>query len=621
MAPSNASAFLVVSDAGAGVPRRYSITPGLSVTVGRGAPAPSPTPDVIRVPAERAVSRRQVVIQLEADRLRVARLPGAQPVIFRGAACEEFVMEPGDVFKVAETRFCFLIDRSTHGAADREQPLNTYSVPQGLTLAERPQAAQLCLRALVEMPAVLKLDLDTGQTLAKIAEMLGRILGSAMQVSAWRATESSADGSRVDLVPLNADAAARAEPPSRRLAAIALAQPDSVHVHDWGASETSTPAITRPDPQVRWSILAPTVLARTERYLLYIAGTSPVRTRSDVQELQQLVSAVTRHYLLAARAQRLRGQVGQFFSPAVRALLLQPGSSGSSTATGISASALERRKCDATVMFFDLRGFSRAGEVVEDQDVPDEEVDRRLLAHHALLERVLGTVANEIFETGGIVVDFQGDAALACWGAPISVTDHAERAARAARAIVERISDMALPFGGSEQLRCGIGITSGPLVAGRFHASPDGTSEGLVKYSVMGTTVNQASRLEGLTKKIGVPVLMSGSVHRLLEPGEPPRRYVARVLPAGMKRPVDIYELVLPAEIGGTGVTPEGISQYETALAHFIAGRLDEARRSLRHACLRGDDRVVEFLERHVIDLRPRGVPADFDGVLAFDAK
>ncbi|HEY3244165.1 MAG TPA: adenylate/guanylate cyclase domain-containing protein [Phycisphaerae bacterium] len=583
----------------------------------------------IKLRADRTVSRRQVTVELHGERLLVTRCEGAQPVIFNGAPSDRFAMGPGDVFVVADTQFRFAIDRSGSGTGEPDSGglLHTYSVPQGLSLAGSSHASQWCLRALAELPALLKLDLDTEQTLARIAEMLTVLLGHTLRVSAWRAATAVDDSSGTHLSLLGSVGGAGIEhPPSRRLAGDALGQPESVHVFDWQVAAPNDPAVTRPSDNVRWSMIAPIVLCPAERYLLYVEGISPVRTRTEVQELQQLVSAVTRQYLLSARAQRLRGQVGQFFSPALRRLLLPAASAaqapaGAPGATAVEGDPLARRRVEATVMFFDLRGFSRAGEAVEERRVPDEEVDQRLLAHHELLEGILGTVADAVFQTGGIIIDFQGDAALACWGAPLPMRDHAASAARAARQIIERLHAMPKPFADNGRPTCGIGLTSGPVVAGRFHASPDAASEGLVKYSVMGTTVNRAARLEGLTKKVGVPVLMSESVHERLPAGDPPRRFVARVVPAGMQHPVDLYELVLPAEIGGSGVTAEGIAQYEQALGHFMQSRLDAARACLRHAALRGDDRVVEFLEQHVLRYRHEGLPPGFDGILRFEAK
>jgi adenylate cyclase len=624
---STAKAYLLVTDSRTGSAQKCPLPAAVSITVGRGAPD-SNSLEQIKLRTDRSVSRRQVVVELRGERLLVTRCEGAQPVHFRNAAADHFVMDPGDVFVVADTQFRFVLDRATPPGDQlaRSGLMRTYTVPQGLSIADRPHAAQLCLRALAELPALLQLDLDTEQTLARIARMLDGLLGTTLRVSAWRAEGAGIDPCDTRLTLLGTrDAAADVASPSRHLAVDALKAPDSVHIFDWGAAGQSDPNVTRPSENVRWSMIAPIVLSAADRYLLYVEGTSPVRTRTEVQELQQLVSAVTRHYLLSARAQRLRGQVGQFFSPALRRLLLPiPGGAPLSedtpdTTGGIDA--LARRKVDATVMFFDLRGFSRAGEAVEDRAVPDDEVDQRLFAHHELLERVLGTVADAVFGTGGIIIDFQGDAALACWGAPLPTSDHAACATRAARQILVNLQELPKPFGETGRPTCGIGLTSGPVVAGRFHASPDGMSEGLVKYSVMGTTVNRAARLEGLTKRIGVPVLMSESVHQRLPAGDPLRRFVARVVPAGMQRPVDLYELVLPAEIGGSGVSPDGIAQYEQALGHFMQGQLDAARACLRHAALRGDDRVVEFLEQHVLRYRHEGLPQDFDGMIRFEHK
>jgi adenylate cyclase len=155
-----------------------------------------------------------------------------------------------------------------------------------------------------------------------------------------------------------------------------------------------------------------------------------------------------------------------------------------------------------TVMFTDLRGFTTFSE----NRPPELVVDA--------LNHYFGETSDSILEHGGTLVAYQGDGFLAVFGAPIEVEDHADRALATARDIVDvrlpRFNAWLHSNGLGEEIRMGVGLNSGPFMSGNVG------SLRRLEYTVHGDTVNTASRIEGLTKTLGSPILLSESTRTAL---------------------------------------------------------------------------------------------------------
>jgi adenylate cyclase len=100
-----------------------------------------------------------------------------------------------------------------------------------------------------------------------------------------------------------------------------------------------------------------------------------------------------------------------------------------------------------------------------------------------------------------------------------------------------------------------------------------------VKVTVFGPVVNLASRLEGMTKQLRVPIVLDEAtaaiVNARMDRKEGRTRRLARVLPYGTETPVLVSELLPPAR-DESQMTDEQLSLYDQAVDHFIAGRWDE---------------------------------------------
>jgi adenylate cyclase len=133
--------------------------------------------------------------------------------------------------------------------------------------------------------------------------------------------------------------------------------------------------------------------------------------------------------------------------------------------------------------------------------------------------------------------------------------------------------------------------------------------------SVYGPPVNLAARLESLTKRLRVPVLLDRSVSARLRGTAFGVRRLARVRPEGFSRAHAISELYEPTAPGTLSDDERG--DYDVALDHFCSGAWPVARRKLER--LR-DEAASHFL-LSFLDDHPSGPPEGWDGVIPLDAK
>jgi adenylate cyclase len=162
-------------------------------------------------------------------------------------------------------------------------------------------------------------------------------------------------------------------------------------------------------------------------------------------------------------------------------------------AAGPTAATDTRR---VAVMFVDIRGFTAAAST----RTPQQVVDR--------LDAAFAVLVDIVDRNGGIVNKFLGDGFLALFGAPFEDPNAAAHAVTAAREMLAAIEQHNV--GSDWPLRIGIGLHLGNVVAGSV-GSPRRK-----EYTVIGDTVNLASRIEGLNKELGSQLLISNAVHQAI---------------------------------------------------------------------------------------------------------
>lgn len=148
------------------------------------------------------------------------------------------------------------------------------------------------------------------------------------------------------------------------------------------------------------------------------------------------------------------------------------------------------RAVSATVLVSDIRGFTRWAERRSPIDVL------------AALNVIQGRLATIVRDHHGMVDKFMGDGMLAVFGTPEARADHAQLALAAAREMRRAVDELASR--GEIDFRVGIGVHTGELVVGCLGSGVR------MEFTVLGDTVNTASRLEALTKERGVELLISG---------------------------------------------------------------------------------------------------------------
>jgi class 3 adenylate cyclase len=192
-------------------------------------------------------------------------------------------------------------------------------------------------------------------------------------------------------------------------------------------------------------------------------------------DLGALSASFNRMQAGLAERQRLQGAFGTYVDPALAARLLEQ---GDDVFTG------ERR--EVTVMFVDIRDFTPFAEANTAEDTV------------ARLNALFEIVVPAVIDAGGHVNKFLGDGALAVFGAPNELADHADAAVTAAVLIHGLVGER---FGGD--LRIGMGINTGVVIVGTIGGG------GKLEFTLIGDAVNVAARVEQLTKTTGDAILLT----------------------------------------------------------------------------------------------------------------
>ena len=268
------------------------------------------------------------------------------------------------------------------------------------------------------------------------------------------------------------------------------------------------------------------------------SGAKPI-TKLEAMLVELLASGVAAGLARVEQEQeaiRHRVQFEQFMAPKLaRELTARP-------------DLLKGTECEVTVLVCDIRGFSR--------------VTEQLGAAGTLewINDVLGVLSQCVLDQEGVLVDYVGDELMAMFGAPVEQTDHAQRACRAALAMLQKLPALQERWLHATQtpMGVGIGINSGLARVGNVGSAIK------FKYGPLGNTVNLASRVQGSSKYLKATVLITEATQSHLDPTFATRR-LCQVRVVNIEKPVALFELV-------GGQPPEWSdlkTGYENALTSF----------------------------------------------------
>ena len=543
-----------------------SASSGVQITLGRS------TSDW-NVPWDSKISREHVRLTAEAgDRVAVSCLTTARnPVFHRGKKVLGCTLVPGEHFVIGETTFTVAnrpgMTDSSHAGEVTEHLYDHAALKRG---GFRDAAGRI--QVLGRLPDLITRSGSDEELLVRVTSVLLQATPSASAV-AIAAVDSTAESGDEPIQILhydsrmagNSESSIDGPPVSTRLVQSAVRCRESV-LHVWTGSREQRIAYTAADG-FDWAFCVPLRHESCPGWAIYVTGQfdgtagidleqSIMRAPDDLHDdvkFAELVGTTIANLRQSIRLERRQAAMRRFFAPVVMEAL-----AGRDT-----DEVLAPREADLSVMFCDLRGFSRRSEIGADH----------LLK---LLERVsdaLGVMTRHILDTGGVIGDFHGDAAMGFWGWPLEQTDIALKAADAAGRILQTSHSESE----SDGFRCGIGIASGRAVAGRI-----GTVD-QVKVTAFGPVVNLASRLENMTKYFGAEIVIDDTTASRLR-GKDGRfliRRLANVRPAGMQSAGDACELLVSTNKQLRKLSPEQIAEYERGLDDLIEGRWSQARSRL----------------------------------------
>jgi adenylate cyclase len=315
------------------------------------------------------------------------------------------------------------------------------------------------------------------------------------------------------------------------------------------------------------------------------SGLAPEVTKVEAMLVELLATSVAAGLARVAHEQaalKARVQFEQFFTPQLsRELASHP-------------DLLSGREAEITVMFCDIRGFSRISERLGPAKTGE------------WIGEVLGCLSDCALEHHGVLVDYLGDELMTMWGAPQKQPDHARLACRSALAMMQKLPALNAAWQESlgELISVGIGINTGVARVGNTG------SHRKFKYGPLGGPVNLASRAQGASKYLKTAILATGDTVSQLD-GDFLTRRLGKVRVINIAEAVELYEIAVPGR-------PEWVplrEKYEAALAEFEQQKLREAAGILGELLVKyPEDGPCAVLLSRALDALDHD-PAEFDPV------
>jgi adenylate cyclase len=257
-----------------------------------------------------------------------------------------------------------------------------------------------------------------------------------------------------------------------------------------------------------------------------------------------------------------------------------------------------------TILFTDIAGFTNISEAMSPE----------ALTNH--LAGYFQAMIDALHHHGATVDKIVGDAIIAFWGAPTAMPDQTDRALKAVLECRDTLNTLNQTWSAQSlpELPTRFGLATGPVVVGNMGAPTR------LAYTVLGDTVNLASRLEALNKVYGTGILVDMATQQAGGDGFA-MRHLDRIIVVGKTQATDIFEL-----LGETGKVPAvklaAARRYEAAWGRYRSGEFRQAGEALAgFEAEFGVDPAVERLRQICQAYRERPPDPDWDGISIMTTK
>jgi adenylate cyclase len=332
---------------------------------------------------------------------------------------------------------------------------------------------------------------------------------------------------------------------------------------------------------------------------LLIDATYPVMSSSTIV----LMLVFSGFFRERSQRRRIRSAFGQYISPALVEQLAQ-------TRDKLVLGGQEKVM---TFMFSDVRGFTTIAESFK----------RDPQGLISLLNRFLTPLTNAIINRRGTIDKYMGDAIVAFWNAPL---DDALHAVEAALDMIDKTDELNLvrETEAAEQnrpfipLKIGIGVNTGPCVVGNMGSTLR------FDYSVMGDSVNLASRLEGQSKAYGLPIIVGSATAMAVK-----ERFaileIDFIMVKGKTEPEVVYAILGREDVAASAHFQQLRNLFIEMLAEYRSRQWDSALAAI-HSVELGDDRhelqaLLEIYMQRIREFQLNPPPDDWDGAFALLTK
>jgi adenylate cyclase len=307
-----------------------------------------------------------------------------------------------------------------------------------------------------------------------------------------------------------------------------------------------------------------------------------------------------------AQRRQIRSAFGQYLSPALVEQLAQ----------APEKLVLGGEQRDMTIMFSDVRGFTTISEMYKS--------DPQGLT--SLMNRFLTPLTNAIIDRKGTIDKYMGDAIMAFWNAPLTDATHEINACEAALDMQDRIKQLNQIREQESQsngkaffpLNVGVGINTGLCVVGNMG------SDLRFDYSVLGDSVNLASRLEGQSKTYGLPII-AGSKTALAAKDKFAILEIDFITVKGKKEPEVVYTIMGRHDVAESGhfqklrdMTIKMMSRYRSRDWPGALAAIEQGRAADNESALAG---LYELYVERIQAFQSSPPPDNWDGVYALQTK